>query len=89
MMDPILVNALAYPNWTRDGKAIIGLNFATKCVERFSLETRRSETLADLSGIPLQGLTPTPWMGLAPDDAPLILRSHDAQELYALDWEAP
>jgi hypothetical protein len=88
-VDPGLVDALAYPNWTRDEKAILGLNIATKCVERFSLETRRSEILADLSGMPLQGLTPTPWMGLAPDDAPLVLRSHDTQELYALDWEAP
>jgi hypothetical protein len=89
VVEPALVDALAYPNWTRDGRAIIGLNIATKSVERFSLDRRRSETLADLSGIPLQGLTPTPWMGLAPDDAPLILRSHDTHELYALDWEAP
>jgi len=28
-------------------------------------------------------------MGLAHDDAPLVLRSHDTRELYALDWEAP
>ena len=89
VVDPVLVDALAYPNWTRDGRAIIGLDIATKCVERFSLETRRSETVADLSGIPLQGLTPTPWMGLAPDDTPLILRSHDTHELYAFDWEEP
>jgi serine/threonine protein kinase/Tol biopolymer transport system component len=89
VVDPVLDIAVAYPNWTRDGRAIIGLNLATRCVERFSLETRRSEILADLTGIPLEGLTPTPWMGLAPDDAPLILRSHDTHELYALDWEAP
>jgi hypothetical protein len=86
---PVLGVALAYPNWTRDGRAIIGLNLATRCVERFSLDTRRAEPLADLSGIPLEGLMPTPWMGLAPDDAPLVLRSHDTWELYALDCEVP
>jgi hypothetical protein len=86
---PVLGLALAYPNWTRDGRAIIGLNLATRRVERFSLDTRRSEPLADLSGVPLEGLMPTPWMGLAPDGAPLALRSHDTQELYALEWQAP
>jgi hypothetical protein len=37
----------------------------------------------------LEGLTATPWMGLAHDDTPIVLRSHDTRELYALDWEAP
>jgi hypothetical protein len=30
-----------------------------------------------------------PWMGLAPDDAPLVTRDLSTGELYALDWEAP
>ena len=88
-VEPLPFSGLAYPNWTRDGRAIVGLNLATRYVERYSLETRRSEVVADLSGTPLEGSTSTPWMGLAPDDAPLILRSHDTHELYALDWEAP
>jgi hypothetical protein len=86
---PILGFDLAYPNWTRDGKAIVGLNLATRNVERFSVDTRRSESLGDLSGVPLEGLAYAPWMGLAPGDVPLVLRSHTTHELYALDWEAP
>ena len=30
-----------------------------------------------------------PWMGLAPDDSPLLVRDIGSQEIYALDWEAP
>jgi Tol biopolymer transport system component len=30
-----------------------------------------------------------PWMGLAPDDSPLVVRDIGTQEIYALDWEAP
>jgi hypothetical protein len=29
------------------------------------------------------------WLGLAPDDSPLLLRDTGTQEIYALDWEAP
>jgi len=58
-------------------------------VERFSVDTRRSDSLGDLSGIPLGGLESAPWTGLAPEDVPLVLRSYTTQELYALDWEAP
>jgi hypothetical protein len=29
------------------------------------------------------------WMGLAPDDSPLVVRDVGVQEIYALDWEAP
>jgi hypothetical protein len=80
---------LVYPNWTLDGKAFVGLDLQTRQVKRVWLDTRRVETIADVSGMPLEGLTATPWMGLAQDDAPLVLRSHDTFELYALDWEAP
>ena len=30
-----------------------------------------------------------PWMGLAPDDSPLVLRDVGAQEIYALDVDLP
>ncbi len=29
------------------------------------------------------------WMGLAPDDSPLLLRDAGTQDIYALDWDAP
>jgi hypothetical protein len=29
------------------------------------------------------------WVGLAPDDSPLLVRDAGTQDIYALDWEAP
>jgi len=29
------------------------------------------------------------WLGLAPDDSPLLLRDASIEEIYALEWEAP
>jgi len=29
------------------------------------------------------------WLGLAPDDSPVLLRDTGTQEIYALDWQAP
>ena len=29
------------------------------------------------------------WLGLSPDDSPLLLRDTGTQDIYALDWDAP
>jgi hypothetical protein len=29
------------------------------------------------------------WLGLAPDNSPLLLRYIGTQDIYALDWEEP
>ena len=29
------------------------------------------------------------WLGLAPDDSPLLLRHNGTSDVYALDWEEP
>ena len=29
------------------------------------------------------------WVGLAPDDSPLLVRDTGTQDIYALDWDAP
>jgi hypothetical protein len=30
-----------------------------------------------------------PWLGLGPDDSPLVLKDIGTQDIYALDWEEP
>ena len=30
-----------------------------------------------------------PWVGLTPDDSPMVMRDVSLTEIYALDWEAP
>jgi hypothetical protein len=46
------------------------------------------EQVVDLNNFRMAGYF-GPWLGLAPDDSPLLLRDTGSQEIYALDWEAP
>ena len=39
--------------------------------------------------VTVTGLSADWWLGLAPDDSPLVLRQATMQEIYALEWEAP
>ena len=44
------------------------------------------ERVADLKGLSITGYYGI-WLGLAPDDSPLLLRDAGSQDIYALDWE--
>ena len=80
---------IGYPNWSPDGQSFTGLNGATRRIERWSRATGRLEPVADVSDIPLLTEAVGPWMGLAPDGSPLVVRDRSTRDLYALDWEAP
>ena len=83
------VPASTYATFTSDGKALIGLNPDPLRVEKLSFDTGRSEVIVDLRDKSLTLAGGTPWMGLAPDGAPLILLDRSTSDLYALDWDAP
>jgi Tol biopolymer transport system component len=80
---------IAYPNWSRDGQSFVGFNEATRRIERWSRATGRLEAVADVGDIPLLTWVVVPWMGLAPDGSPMVVRDRSTRDLYALDWEAP
>jgi hypothetical protein len=77
-----------YANWSRDGESIIGLTAAAQRIERRWLRTGRVERMADVHALRLDTVD-APWMGLGPDDAPLVTEDLSTSDLYALDWEAP
>jgi hypothetical protein len=79
----------AYANWARDGQSIIGLNITDQRIERRSLRTGRVEVLADVHDLRLDAVSSTQWMGLGPDDTPLVTEDLSTSDLYALDWETP
>ncbi|MGB6804963.1 MAG: hypothetical protein WBE31_22065, partial [Candidatus Sulfotelmatobacter sp.] len=58
-------------------------------VVRVSLATGKMERLVDLKEIP-RGFDPWEfWVGLAPDDSPLLMRDRSTQEIYSLDVRFP
>jgi dipeptidyl aminopeptidase/acylaminoacyl peptidase len=79
----------AYLNWTRDDESVIGLDESAERIERRWLRTGRVEVVAGVHELRLDKVAGTAWMGLGPDDAPLVVEDQSTSDLYALDWEAP
>jgi Tol biopolymer transport system component len=78
-------------NWSRDGKYIYfngGGPEIAGAVLRLGIGDRKVERIASTKGLQLTGGLGT-YLGLAPDDSPLLLRDRSIQEIYALGWEAP
>jgi Tol biopolymer transport system component len=79
----------AFLNWSRDGKYICFLRWLDNpAVLRIRITDHKLEQLGDLKNVPTTGNL-GPWIGLAPDDSPLLLKDIGTQDIYALDWEEP
>jgi Tol biopolymer transport system component len=78
-----------FPIWSRNGDYVYFLHEGDQAsVMRVRIRDRKPERVADLKDFPQAGYYGY-WLGLAPDDSPLLLRDLGTQEIYALDWEAP
>jgi hypothetical protein len=56
-------------------------------VMRIRIRDRKIEEVADLKNFRQTGFWSV-WLGMAPDDSPLLLRDTGTQDVYALDWQA-
>jgi Tol biopolymer transport system component len=78
----------AFPNWSKNGDYVYFLHGADHpSVMRIRIRDRKIEEVADLKNFRQTGYWST-WLGLAPDDSPLLLRDTGTQDVYALDWQA-
>jgi hypothetical protein len=77
--------------WSADSKAIYfdTQSSADKAVYRFRVDDRKLEIVASLKSLRRVITGWGAWMGLTPDGSPLLMRDTGAQEVYALDFEAP
>lgn len=76
-----------FHNWSRDGKFAYFLQFPRyPAVLRIRLSDGDIETVADLTDVPMTGYQGC-WLGLTPDDMPLILRDVGTQDIYGLELE--
>jgi len=83
--------SFGYPNWSKDGKYLYVLRLAygqDPAVVRVRISDRKLEEVVDLTNLRMGGYY-SAWLGLAPDDSPLLLRDTGRQEIYALDWVTP
>ena len=77
--------------WSRDGSFFYFANMGETGVVilRVQIRNRSVERIAELKNLKLVNGASYCWMGLAPDDSPLLLRDVGSQDMYALDWAAP
>jgi serine/threonine protein kinase/Tol biopolymer transport system component len=79
----------AFPNWSKDGQYVYFLRWLDKpAVLRVRISDRKVEQVFDLTNLSTTGNI-GPWLGLDPDNSPLLLRDIGTQDVYALDWEEP
>jgi Tol biopolymer transport system component len=81
--------AAAYPGWSHDGKYVYFLQLQPDVgVFRVGISERNVEQVVSVKGFQLKGYWGF-WLGLTPDDSPLLLKDTGSQEIVALDWQAP
>lgn len=80
---------IGYPSWSRHGEYIyVGSSFGGEpAVIRVRVSDRKLEKVASLKGFRFSG--PAYWLGLGPDDSPLLMRNVGTREIYALDVDMP
>ena len=79
----------AFLEWSRDGQYVYFLRWLDhRAAMRVRISDRKVEQLIDLAEITSTGNV-GPWLGLAPDDSPLLLKDTGTQDIYALDWQEP
>ena len=78
----------AFNNWSKDSNYVYFLHEEDQpSVMRVRIRDHKLERVADLKSFRRTGYLGL-WLGLAPDDSPLLLRDTGAQDIYALDWKA-
>ena len=78
---------LGFPNWSKSGEYVYFLHEENQpSVMRVRIRDRKLERVADLKNFRQAGYWSV-WLGMAPDDSPLLLRDTGTQEIYALDWQ--
>jgi hypothetical protein len=81
--------SMGWLSWSKDGRSVYLLHYKGEGeVLRIRISDRKTEQVVDLKNF-VTGGRYGGWLGLAPDDSPLLLRDAGTQDVYALDWETP
>ncbi|MEJ2368140.1 MAG: protein kinase, partial [Acidobacteriota bacterium] len=79
----------AFPSWSRDGQYIYFLSTGQdSAVWRFRVRDKKMERIASLRNFQTTGFYNL-WLGLTPDDSPLLLKDTGTHDIVAMDWVAP
>jgi eukaryotic-like serine/threonine-protein kinase len=87
----LAVSRFGFENWSHDGKYLYAEDYSetTDDLVRVNVSNGKVERMLSLKEIP-RGFDPWEfWIGLAPDDSPLLMRDRSTQEIYSLDVRFP
>jgi hypothetical protein len=78
-----------FQQWSPDSKSVYMVDSHGPAIDRVRIGDRKIERVAAFK-VP-GGVTGAggPWMSVAPDGSPLLLRDLSIQEFYALDMDWP
>jgi hypothetical protein len=82
------LNAYWY-QWSRDGKSLYFTDTDHRALFRLRIDNRQTEHFASLKDLQLAEGVFGSWLGLTPDDSPLLLRDTGTREVYGLHWQTP
>jgi len=78
--------SVGFPNWTTDSTAIWFTSTEGKALALYQVNVRsRAVRRVHELDLRLTGSV-SRWVGLTPDNSPLVLRNSGSQEIYAIDW---
>jgi len=81
--------SMGFPQWSKNSEYVYFLHEENQpSVMRIHIRDHKVERVADLRNF-RQGGYYNVWLGMAPDDSPILLRDIGTQEVYSLDWHAP
>jgi serine/threonine protein kinase len=87
----LALSRLGFENWSHDGRFLYAEDYSDKTDSfvRVNVGNGKVDRLLSLMEIP-RGFDPWEfWVGLAPDDSPLLMRDRSTQEIYSLDVRFP
>jgi eukaryotic-like serine/threonine-protein kinase len=82
----LIQTAVDFPSWSKDGQSIYFAHYpANPAVLKVRISDGKLEQVADLKGFAPTGFWGF-WLGLDPEDSPLMLRDAGTQDIYSLEW---
>jgi hypothetical protein len=80
---------VGYNEWSHDGQYVYfrRLQGGTAELARVRIKDRTVQSVLSLKDVPLLSDGFANWIGMTPDDAPLVMRNRSIQEFYALDLQ--
>jgi hypothetical protein len=79
-----------WPTWSQNGDYVYYLSPGLPlAIRRLSVRDRRIPEVASLKNLRIVGGMGSSWLGLTPDNQPLVMLDLGFEDIYALDWKAP